>query len=258
MTPIEPYERNDHKMKCLILAAGYATRLYPLTENFPKPLLKVGEKTILDWLVDDIDGGGLVDEYIVISNRKYAAHFETWAKTKKQKITVVDDGTSTNETRLGAVRDILFALDTCGIDDDILVIAGDNVLDFSLTRFAAYAKEKKTSCVMRYFEKSEERLHKCGVLVVDENDLVLDMEEKPKEPKSHHCCPPFYFYTKSDARLIGEGIRDGCGVDAPGSFVAWLCRKSPVHAMEMPGSRYDIGNLESYENVQKIYKGITK
>lgn len=95
-------------MKCLILAAGYATRLYPLTENFPKPLLTVGEKTILDWLIDDIDTSGEVDEYIVISNHKFAHHFEEWAKTKLYKITIVDDGTSTNETRLGAVCDIEF------------------------------------------------------------------------------------------------------------------------------------------------------
>ena len=92
-------------MKCLILAAGYATRLYPLTENFPKPLLEIGNKTILDWLVDDIDTLGVVDEYVVISNHKFAHHFENWAKTKKQKMTVVDDGTSSNETRLGAVKD---------------------------------------------------------------------------------------------------------------------------------------------------------
>ena len=128
-------------MKCLILAAGYATRLYPLTENFPKPLLTVGEKTILDWLVDDIDSLGLVDEYVVISNHKYAHHFDAWAKTKTQRITVVDDGTDTNETRLGAVKDIQYAIDSLGLDDDMLVIAGDNVLDFSLPRFVAYAKE---------------------------------------------------------------------------------------------------------------------
>ena len=95
-------------MKCLILAAGYATRLYPLTENFPKPLLDVGGKTILDWLLDDMDTAGLIDEYVVISNHKYAHHFENWAATKQMKITVVDDGTDTNETRLGAVRDIQF------------------------------------------------------------------------------------------------------------------------------------------------------
>ena len=136
-------------MKCLILAAGYATRLYPLTENFPKPLLTVGEKTVLDWLVDNIDTAGLVDEYVVISNHKYAHHFDAWAKTKTQRITVVDDGTDTNETRLGAVKDIQYAIDSLGLDDDMLVIAGDNVLDFSLTRFVAYAKEKAASCIMR-------------------------------------------------------------------------------------------------------------
>lgn len=243
-------------MKCLILAAGYATRLYPLTQNFPKPLLKVGEKTILDWLVDDIDGAGLVDEYVVISNHKFAEHFEEWAKQKSQKITVVDDGTDSNETRLGAVKDIQFAIDALSLDDDMLVIAGDNVLDFSLTKFVAYAKAKNTSCIMRYYEASEQKLQKCGVVSIDENDLITDMEEKPAEPKSNWCCPPFYYYTQKDAKLVKVGIESGCGVDAPGSYIAWLCTQTPVHAMEMPGKRYDIGNLESYAKVQEEYKGI--
>ena len=145
-------------MKCLILAAGYATRLYPLTENFPKPLLTVGDKTILDWLIDDIDASGEVDEYVVISNHKYFPHFIEWAKTKAQRITVLDDGTVSNETRLGAVKDIQFAIDTLSLDTDMLVIAGDNVLDFSLTKFVAYARGKNTSCIMRYFEPSDEML----------------------------------------------------------------------------------------------------
>ena len=139
-------------MKCLILAAGYATRLYPLTENYPKPLLKVGDKSILDWLIDDIDTSGLIDEYVVVSNHKFAEHFYKWSVSKKQKITVVDDGTSTNETRLGAVKDIMFAVSSLQIDDDMLVIAGDNLLDFSLTKFIKYAKAKQTSCLMRYYE----------------------------------------------------------------------------------------------------------
>lgn len=243
-------------MKCLILAAGYATRLYPLTENFPKPLLTVGAKTILDWLIDDIDGAGLVDEYVVISNHKFAHHFEDWAKNKAQKITVVDDGTSSNETRLGAVRDIQYAIDSLSIDDDMLVIAGDNVLDFSLTKFVSYAKDKNTSCIMRYYEASEKKLQKCGVVSIDENDLITDMEEKPECPKSNWCCPPFYYYTKEDAKLVKVGIESGCGVDAPGSYIAWLCTQTEVHAMEMPGKRYDIGNLESYAKVQEEYKGI--
>lgn len=243
-------------MKCLILAAGYATRLYPLTENFPKPLLKVGEKTILDWLIDDIDTSGAVDEYIVISNHKYAHHFEEWAKVGSKKITVLDDGTETNETRLGAVKDIAFAIEKLSLDSDMLVIAGDNVLDFSLTRFVSYALEKKTSCIMRYYEPSDARLTKCGVVEVDESDRIISMEEKPAAPKSHWCCPPFYYYTAKDARLVASGIEEGCGTDAPGSYIAWLCTKTPVHAMQMPGKRYDIGNLESYELVKREYKGI--
>lgn len=245
-------------MKCLILAAGYATRLYPLTENFPKPLLTVGEKTILDWLLDDIDTSGEIDEYVVISNHKFAEQFTAWSKTKKYKITVVDDGTSSNETRLGAVCDIKFAIDKLKIDDDMLVIAGDNVLDFSLTHFIAYCKSKKTSCVMRYYEPSEQKLLKCGVLSVDNDDLVTDMTEKSPTPATHWCCPPFYYYTQADAKRISDGIASGCGTDAPGSYIAWLCKQTEVHAMEMPGSRYDIGNLESYEAVKKSYKGIEK
>ena len=172
-------------MKCMILAAGYATRLYPLTENFPKPLLKVRDKAILDWLIDDIDRLGLVDEYVVISNRKFAEHFSAWAKTKAQKVTVVDDGTTSNETRLGAVKDIQFAIDALGIEDELLVIAGDNLLDFSLTEFISYAKRKGASCIMRYFESSETKLKKCGVAEVDENDRIVRLTEKPSEPKSY-------------------------------------------------------------------------
>lgn len=245
-------------MKCLILAAGYATRLYPLTENFPKPLLKVGEKTILDWLVDDIAGAGLVDEYVVISNHKFAHHFQEWASSRKEQISVVDDGTETNETRLGAVRDIQFAIDSLKLDDDMLVIAGDNVLDFSLTHFIRYADEKKSSSIMRYYEPVEAKLRKCGIVEIDAADKILSMEEKPSEPKSHWCCPPFYYYTKADAQRIPQAIESGCGVDAPGSFIAWLATQTTVFAMEMPGSRYDIGNLESYKEVSSIYKGIVK
>ena len=245
-------------MKCLILAAGYATRLYPLTENFPKPLLEVQGKTILDWLIEDIDASGEVDEYIVISNHKFADIFEKWAAEKKQKVTVVDDMTSTNETRLGAVCDIQFAIDKLSIDSDMLVIAGDNLLDFSLTTFVAYAKKKNASCVMRYYEPDDKKLLKTGVVTIDSNDKILKMTEKSPTPETHWCTPPFYYYTKNDAKLVKAGIAAGCGTDAPGSYISWLCTQTDVYAMEMPGSRYDIGNIESYEKVQKEYKGINK
>ena len=245
-------------MKCLILAAGYATRLYPLTENFPKPLLEVGGKTILDWLIDDVDTLGAIDEYVVISNHKFAHHFDAWAKTKAQNITVVDDGTETNETRLGAVKDIQYAIETLGLHDDMLVIAGDNVLDFSLTELIRYAKEKQTSCIMRYYELDGKKLLKSGVVTIDENDKVLQMTEKSPTPATHWCCPPFYYYTEKDAALVEKGIASGCGTDAPGSYIAWLCTQTDVHAMEMPGKRYDIGDLKSYETVKAEYQGITK
>jgi len=243
-------------MKCLILAAGYATRLYPLTENFPKSLLKVKEKTILDHLVDDIDISGDIDEYVVISNHKFYSHFLDWAKNKSQKITVIDDGTTSNDNRLGAVKDIEFAIKSLNINDDVLVVAGDNVLDFSLTKFITYVKNKNVSCVMRYFEGAREKLVKSGVVVVDNDDKVIDMTEKPFNPKSNWCCPPFYFYKAKDAKKISMAIEQGCGTDAPGSYVAWLCKNTIVCAMEMPGKRYDIGNFESYEKVQKEYNGI--
>ncbi|MBQ6267035.1 MAG: NTP transferase domain-containing protein [Clostridia bacterium] len=245
-------------MQCLILAAGYATRLYPLTENFPKPLLKVREKTILDWLLDDLDATGLVDAYAVISNHKFAPHFQAWAEQHRLPITVIDDGTDSNETRLGAVCDLLFAMERLQCDDDLLVVAGDNLLDFSLGHFLRYAQQKGASCTMRYWENDHNRLIKSGISEIGADERLLSLEEKPAQPKSNWCTPPFYYYTKADAARIPDAIADGCGTDAPGSLVAWMCRHAVLYSMEMPGSRFDIGNLESYEQAQTLYKGITR
>ena len=243
-------------MKCLILAAGYATRLYPLTENFPKPLLRIQDKTILDWVLEDINGAGIVDQYAVITNHKFAKHFQEWASAHSLPITVLDDGTETNETRLGAVRDIQFAIDALNLNEDLLVIAGDNLLNFSLQGFIRYVQEKKTTCIMRYREPDVNKLRKTGVAEVDDSDRVMGMEEKPANPKSNWCIPPFYIYKAADVPLVKKGIESHCGVDAPGSFIAWLCTQTTVHAYEMPGQRFDIGNLDSYRLVQETYKGI--
>lgn len=245
-------------MKCIILAAGYATRLYPLTENFPKPLLKVNDKTILDWLIDDIETSNRIDEYIIISNHKFIKYFERWQKKKEldTKITIIDDGTMSNETRKGAVSDISLAIDTLSLNDNLLVIAGDNVLDFSLNKFIDYFEEKQTTCIMRYYEETKEKIKKSASVRIDENDLVLEMVEKPCEPNSNWCCPPFYIYQKSDVEKVKEALNNGCNPDAPGSFINWLYNKSDIHAMEMPGKRYDIGNIESYNQVNEIYNGI--
>ena len=242
-------------MTCIILAAGYATRMYPLTLNYPKPLLEVGGKKIIDWLIEDLEKAG-VERTVVVSNHKFISQFQAWAEGR-ENIIVLDDGSEDNDHRLGAVKDIEFAIEEANIDDDIVVLAGDNVLNFSLSSFIDYGRKKKTSCIMRHEEKDENKLRKTGVIEIDEDELVLDMEEKPKEPKSNWAVPPFYYYTKEDKDLIKEGIASGCGTDAPGSFVSWLVKTRPVHAYRMIGERFDVGSIEGYEKIKKEYKGIT-
>lgn len=237
-------------MKCLILAAGYATRLYPLTKNFPKPLLKAGGKTIMDRLVDDVSPA--IDEFIVVSNHKFALHFKDWAAGKLQIIKIIDDGTSTNETRLGAVRDIMLGLKDN--KDDVLVMAGDNVLDFSLLTFLDFFKMKNASCVMTHEESDLKKQQKTAIITFDENKRIDSYEEKPKKPKGNHAVPPFYCYKAKDVNQIGKALEDGCNADAPGSFAAWLSYHVPMYAFEMPGKRYDIGDIKSYEYVQKVFQ----
>ena len=238
-------------MKCIVLAAGYATRLYPLTENFPKPLLKVGPKSILDWLVDD--AAPMVEEFVVVTNHRFYPHFQEWAAQKPQKITVLDDGTETNETRLGAVKDIQFAVEKLGIREDCAVMAGDNVLDFSIQDFFCFAQQAGTSCVMCHEENRLEALRKTAVIKFDSDHLIISYEEKPQEPKGNHAVPPFYFYLAKDLERIPEALENGCNYDAPGNFAAWLSKHSPMHAYVMPGKRYDIGDMKSYQDVHEIF-----
>ncbi len=252
-------------MKCIILAAGYATRMYPLTLNFPKPLLEVGGKPILDWLRSDILSCG-VDQIYVVTNSKFYSQFASWASDKSEVI-VLDDGTDTNETRLGALCDISFVLDYIGkyalgdkpeavFDSDYLVLAGDNVLDFSFKAFIDYACSKASSCVMRHYQGDVERLRRTGVCEIDDNDRILSMEEKPKEPKSNWAVPPFYYYKGRDLELLPEAIESGLSVDAPGSFVSYLASRRPVYAFLMNGHRFDVGTIEGYEKLKTEYKGI--
>ncbi len=252
-------------MNCVVLAAGYATRLYPLTENFPKPLLKVGEKTIVDWLIDDADRFGKIERFVVVSNGKFADCFYKWREDKalgkdgliptKAPIDVLDDGSTSNETRVGAVNDVLFAIEKAKLSGDLLVLAGDNVLDFSLATFLDYFARVDGSAIMRYYEPDVNRLRKCGVLELGENDLVLSMVEKPENPKSNWCVPPFYAYRGMTAAKIRGALERGCGYDAPGSLAAWVCANEEVRAMEMPGKRFDVGNLESYNKISAEYRG---
>ena len=236
-------------MKNIVIAAGYATRLGELTKNFPKPLLKIGENTILGRMLDDIDKIPEIDEHIIITNHKFAGIFEEWASGQKytKPVTIVDDGTETNDTRLGAVCDLLFAMDKLKIDDDMLVVAADNILFFSFQEFVDFAKAKGTSCIMCHEQPSIEKLQRTGVIVIDDNDKVLNMEEKPQEPKSHWAVPPFYIYLKKDLEKVRHSVENGCGKDAPGNLAHYMVEQVDMHAWKMTAGRFDIGSLDTYK-----------
>ena len=280
-------------MKNIVIAAGYATRLGELTKNFPKPLLKIGENTILGRMLDDIDTIPEIDEHIIITNHKFAHIFEEWAKKRsldcarddkkvssrlsalelcslategtqeahgeiskgrRQKpITIVDDGTETNETRLGAVCDLLFAMEKLQIDDDLLVVAADNLLFFSFQEFVDFAKQKDTSCIMCHEQPSIEKLQRTGVVELDDNFRVLGMEEKPQQPKSHWAVPPFYIYLKKDLDLVRHSVENGCGKDAPGNLAHYMVEHTTMHAWPMTAGRFDIGSLDTYYEAVKRF-----
>ena len=244
-------------MKNIVIAAGYATRLGELTRDFPKPLLKIGENTILGRMLDDIDRIDDIDEHVVITNHRFADIFERWASEQhySKPVTIVDDGTESNETRLGAVCDLLYAMDKLQIDDDLLVVAADNLLFFSFAEFVAFAKEKQSSCIMCHEQPSIEKLQRTGVIVVDDKMKVLNMEEKPQVPKSHWAVPPFYIYLQKDLDLVRHSVENGCGKDAPGNLAHYMVERTTMHAWPMSAGRFDIGSLDTYyEAVEKYGK----
>lgn len=241
----------------VVLAAGYATRLGELTKNFPKPLLKIGNNTILGRMLDDIDTIDDITEHVIVTNHKFAPIFEQWAAEQhySKPITVIDDGSTTNDNRLGAVCDLLLALSTPpkqGEVEDIMVVAADNLLFFSFQEFVDFAKLKGTSCIMCHEQPSIEKLQRTGVVELDDNHRVLGMEEKPQVPKSHWAVPPFYIYLKKDLELVRHSVENGCGKDAPGNLAHYMVEHTVMHAWPMSAGRFDIGSLDTYyEAVEK-------
>ena len=242
-------------MKNIVIAAGYATRLYPLTENFPKPLLKIGESSILDRMLVDIDRIEDIDEHIIVTNHKFAHIFEEWKANTDYRcpVTIIDDGTTDNDNRLGAVRDLLLTISECAVNDDILVVAADNILDFSFQGFVDFFHEKNSSVIMCHHEPELRRLQRTGVIAVDEDMRVTEMQEKPQQPVSNWAVPPFYIYHRNDLPLIRDCMNHGCGFDAPGNLAHYLVDVTTIHAWRMPGSRYDIGSLDSYKEAQTLF-----
>jgi glucose-1-phosphate thymidylyltransferase len=226
----------------LIIAAGYATRLYPLTVDFPKPLLEVGGRTILDHLLEQIEAIPGIDAVRLITNSRF-------------DVDIIDNGTVSNEDRLGAVGDIRFAVEARDIDDDLLVCAADNILLFPLADFVAAFRARPTAHVcVRAIEDVEDRRRR-GIVLLADDDRVLEFEEKPEEPKSEWAVPPIYFYPRATLPRIREYLDAGGTADAPGHLVEWLCRVEPVYAYRIDGTVLDIGNHASLAEARRKLGG---
>lgn len=222
-------------MKALILAAGYATRLRPLTDSIPKQLLPVGGRPMVDWILERIAETS-ADEVHLVTNARFAADFERWADGKD--VLVHNDGTTSNEDRLGAIGDIRFV----GLDDDLLVIAGDNLFDDSLADYESYWRTRGGSSVAVLDVGDRELAKQYGVVDVDEDDRITDFLEKPADPPTTLCATATYLYTREHARLVATYLDEGNPPDQPGNFVAWLHERAPVYAYRFRGEWYDIGD----------------
>lgn len=244
-------------MKAIILAAGYATRLYPLTIDRPKALLPIAGKPILDYIVDEIETIDEVDSLVVISNDKFYGNFIEWEKTRasRLKISVLNDNTTDDTNKLGAVGDISYAIDKLGIDEDILVMAGDNIFTFPLKDFAQFYKKKDADTILAKRIENISDLKRMGNAVLDGDGKVIDMVEKPENPPSDTAVYAVYLYKRETVPMIKQYLEEGGNPDAPGFFPSWLHKKKNVYAYLFNGDCYDIGTPESYKEVNRIFEG---
>ena len=228
-------------MKALILAAGYATRLRPLTDSIPKMLLPLAERPMLDYLVDRLREVDALDEIHLVTNARFAPAFEDWAP---EDVTVHDDGTTSNEDRLGAIGDIAFALETGGLEgEDLLIVAGDNLIGYSLADFVSFWRAKDGSAIAVRELGDRELLRQYGVVELDANDRVVRLEEKPAEPKSDLAATASYLYRVEHLALLPRYLEEGNPPDAPGNFLVWLHTREPVYGFRAVGEWHDIGDL---------------
>lgn len=243
-------------MKAIILAAGYATRLYPLTINRPKALLPINKKPIIDYIVEELNTIEELDEIYVVTNSRFAENFSDWAKDAPSRVPifVLDDGTTSDENKKGAVGDMGFVIEQKGIDDELLVIAGDNFFTYSLRDYVDYYRKKGHDCVCVKKWPNEAELSKFGIALLDADGKVLDIEEKPQHPKSNTVVFATYLYRRETVPMIREYLAAGNNPDAPGNFPAWLYKRKDVYAYTFSGECYDIGTPESYREVCRMYE----
>ena len=230
-------------MKALILAAGYATRLRPLTDEVPKQLLPVGGRPMLDWILDKIRAVEEVDAVHLVTNSRFAGDFARWAEGNG--VAVHDDGTDTNETRLGAVGDLEFVIEAAGIDDDLLVVAGDNLFDFGLDAMVAFWRGQAGASVVALYDCGDlELATHLGIVEVDDAGRITYFVEKPSDPPSTLAATATYVFPRAHVQLAAKYLALGHSPDNIGSFVAWLSTQKPLYGYRFEGRWYDIGNRE--------------
>ncbi len=258
-------------MNALLLAAGYATRLYPLTRDTPKPLLPVAGRPIADYMVEQLAAIPEIERVLVVTNARFAPHFQRWAagQSTRYRVEVVDDGTTTNETRLGAIGDVAFTLrrhPELGADP-LFVLGGDNLVDFRLADLVGAYQERNgalpaspappaspAALIALVRESDPAQLRRSGVVTLDGSGRVTGFVEKPASPPSDLTCPPFYVFPPEALALFPPYVRAGESADAPGSFIAWLHRRFPVYGHVFGAPRYDVGTPESYAAACRLFE----
>jgi len=244
-------------MKALILAAGYATRLYPLTLDTPKPLLEVGGKPIVEYILKKVEEVNDIDMVYVVTNDKFYGHFEKWKGNYKGNVKIINDMTNSNEDRLGAVGDIGFVIRKEKIEDDLMVIAGDNLFDYSLVNLHDYFIKKNGSVVaVRNFDDRKKAAGKYGIVDFDNENRIIDFEEKPEYPKTNFAATACYIFSKSDIQKLEKCIEEKNNPDNLGDFVKWLAGKSSVYGFVFNETWHDIGDKEELFKVRESMKDI--
>lgn len=243
-------------MKAIILAAGYATRLYPLTIDKPKALLPINNKPILNYITEQIETIDEIDEVIIVSNHKFFKHFQEWASSfdTRLRLVVLNDNTTDDTNKLGAIGDVWFAIENCAIDDDILVMAGDNIFTFALKDYHnSFLKHNCDHILVKELDSIDD-LRRMANVATNEDGMVTDMVEKPQNPKTNLAAFASYIYRKDTVPMIKKYLDEGNNPDAPGFFPSWLYKYRNVYAYKFDGECYDIGTPESYKEVNEIFR----
>ena len=248
-------------MKLIILAAGYATRLYPLTQNQPKPLLPVAGKPMLEHVLDNISTISAIDHAYIVTNAKFARHFEDWAATYNPPnlhfgFTIVNDQSTDDSNKLGAIGDMHLVITKHQLDDDIIVVGGDNLFSSDLADFGGYCQERNSPVTAVYDVGDLEEIKKYNAIEIDDDNRITYFEEKPKVPKSTLTGIALYFYPKSSLPLLQQYIEEGNNPDQPGRLVQWLYPRVSFYTWKVPGLWYDIGSIETLEEANRVFAAL--